>query len=422
VIREYDLVRLGLSQCGVTLPPEPRALGSGAYATAYATEDGRVVKITGDRKERFAAMLVRDNPQPFIVRVDHVFAYDRQTVIVAERLTKIPEELRVRWKTLQYDLTRIGQHGPQIQRNGKWSPNTGAESVRHTGRPMAPEDWDLLEYQENIARSLLDAGITNADDVHYDNVMIRPSTGQIVVSDLGHTASQTEIAALPIPQPGIECGDDGDVHITPPPPKPPVPPVFRAPDPAAVRWNRDEVAWHPHREKCRPGQMFKIAQVDAERGVVRLEKVPERSSVADIRLGPPQRLDERPHDLPQDLGWCGCNMTDCWINVQAIEKAQLRLRRDRPQAADRFERDMRGLKEARVDPQRFWRLQADEMRRAQARLLAEEERRMIEHFRDADDLFIERERIRKDAPENQGVPAPAAPPKPKAGYPPWWRF
>lgn len=206
--QEYQVVRLAMAQLGVPLPPEPQTLGSGAYASVFATEDNRVVKVTEDLSERYAAELVRQQvskgtPHPNVVRVDHVFTWGSRTVTVNERLTPLTEaemrlteaEMRLMHDAAIYDVVR--------DIDDAWVDNPG-----NATKLTALQRAQVL----GIRAGLLAAGITSWTDFHQWNVMKRanPAGGwHYVVSDLGRTKSPAPlIQGLPLP--GVECGDDGD--------------------------------------------------------------------------------------------------------------------------------------------------------------------------------------------------------------------
>lgn len=261
----YDQARFGLLELGVQLPQEPQILGGGAYATAYATECGRVVKITGDREERLAALLARESPQPHLVHVEHVFSLGAMTVIVVERLTRLPQNIKAHWWT-PWELG-ASEETPKERAHRAWGQ-------RFEG-PPPPEILLVAQAHAAIARSIRAAGILYCNDAHAANVMVRPSTGEIVLSDLGLTRTSKKLEAPLLPRPGIEGGDDGDCHRDPVPPRPAPPELVRAPDPRKVQWERDAVLWPLRHRDAQVGDVLRVRAVDRERGVVNLERLPQ---------------------------------------------------------------------------------------------------------------------------------------------------
>jgi hypothetical protein len=175
----YDQAREGLATHGVVLPPYPqrRYLGGGAHASVYEADGNLAVKITDDLSERYAALLVRDNPQPGLVRVDHVFAmpnewrHNHVTVIVCELLAPLPDGFAAQWFAARpYHL------GPAYPSDL---------------RRVEMEAWPVRVTQtaRAIHRGLDAAGIFGCTDCHEHNLMMRPSTGEIVLADLGCSES-----------------------------------------------------------------------------------------------------------------------------------------------------------------------------------------------------------------------------------------
>lgn len=203
----YERARAGLALVDVPLPERRRFLGGGCFAEVYETDDGRAVKITRDGDERYAAHLVMLSPQPHLVRVDHVFAMDKEhTVIVVE----LCEPLRLPPGVIFKGTAEGGLHaelGPVARRWGRrWTG--GHIRLGHTWEPSHPVPEEELpppiiqEAWRNIALSLRAAGILDCSDVHSKNVMQRPGTGEIVLVDLGCTVSSEERPPSPLPTAG----------------------------------------------------------------------------------------------------------------------------------------------------------------------------------------------------------------------------
>lgn len=194
---DYQQLRLALALQGVPLPAVRVPLGSGAYASVYATDDGRVVKVTEDLSERYAAELVRQQvakgtPHPNVVRVDHVWAWKHWTVTVNERLEPLTEQerLTVNGGCLPYNVVDV---------------LTRAESY--------PDGVARMPWVVGIAQGLRAAGITSWTDLHGWNIMKRRRADggwDFVISDLGRTNSPRP-DPVKLPMPGVECGDGGDV-------------------------------------------------------------------------------------------------------------------------------------------------------------------------------------------------------------------
>lgn len=200
------------------MPPagQRECLGSGSYASAYATEDGRVVKITSDISERYAALLVMRTPHRNLVRVDHVFAYGSQTVIVVERLGRRTGL----WYASHSGIVKHAQLGPA--RREIWNEDRGfhvdwAPTWQCSLSHGLPPDERFLLFLEGTANGLLAAGVLSCTDLHQGNVMTRESTGDLVLSDLGCTTSSSQPEPAELPQLGISDGDDGGVQWVPGP-------------------------------------------------------------------------------------------------------------------------------------------------------------------------------------------------------------
>lgn len=260
----YTEVRTGLALIGVPLPAVPVQLGKGVYAKAYATDDGRVAKITGDLTERYAAMLAMRSPQRHLVRVDAVYKVDdRYTVTVVERLQPLSTLQRKQW----------GQ---------------------------TPEMDKVYAAIQADAKAV---GITSLTDLHYQNVMVRPSTGDIVASDLGVSRSSEQPEPPPIPRPGIDDGDPGDVDVPrPAPPKP---------DPRAVAWDFAV-------RQAKAGDKYLVVKEFPERGEVWLELGPQaktpaplpgvdpwyaRPAIREFRMAPPGRGGKEKRLAELDRWW-----------------------------------------------------------------------------------------------------------------------
>lgn len=241
----YERAARGLRARGIPMPHEPRKLGNGGYATVYETDDGRVCKITSDETERWAARLVQQKPQKHLVRVDEVFRMGHgpdsfgHTVMICERLLPYnPAEPGNPWPFWMHPVDE--RHGQDVF--SKASP------------------W-MIEQLKGITASFEAAGITQAYDLHRNNVMQR-ADGTLVISDLGCTRSKGMPGVEDLPDYLVDQdgGDECD---------------WRAPKPApkAPELDYREVKWHQGRD-VRHGETFRVAHVDKIKGTVWLDRVP----------------------------------------------------------------------------------------------------------------------------------------------------
>ena len=177
-----------------------KRLGSGHFGTAYLLRDGRVLKVTSDMTEgNLAAWLLANKralPSMF-PRIDSAFLaqcsakYGPPDIyIVREQLDSIPDADLHFFHQLTDELDRWMLYADGFE---------GGETV---------ED---LEYdiQNTVGKSPIAKGIFSSlawmkknkifvEDINAGNIGIRPSTGDIVIRDLGQNTAPTNIPLEPL--------------------------------------------------------------------------------------------------------------------------------------------------------------------------------------------------------------------------------
>jgi hypothetical protein len=204
---------------------------------------------------------VKRSPQRHLLRVDEVYAMGRSTVIVAERLDPLPYPLSAQWRRPS-SMAAQAQYRPSrmdlLGYDDGWGHRTVHSREEHYGGEA------VVDAHFAIARDMLAAGILECQDAHRANVMVRPGTGDVVLSDLGCSRSSVNVDPPRLLRPGIDDGDGGDVHVDPAPPK--------ARDPREVPW--------PEARKAAEGDRFQVVRVDQARGMVVLERLPRAEPTA----------------------------------------------------------------------------------------------------------------------------------------------
>lgn len=96
----HELANTILKRVGNQLDKEPRRLGYGAWAEVYWLQDRKkVLKLTTDESDAFAAEIVRRKPDRGLVKTYDVFAVPESSLygIVAEKLVDAAGSERKRW-------------------------------------------------------------------------------------------------------------------------------------------------------------------------------------------------------------------------------------------------------------------------------------------------------------------------------------
>jgi hypothetical protein len=221
VVRRPDILeRVGLSE-----KARPKFIGHGMYANVYDLGDGRVLKLTYDKKDALAFANILHRPAPAFAVILDVFQVPIKPVvygIVAEKLKPLPASFEVEWSyftlIIWFRFFRpLGREQQGI--NVDWAKTVASyfnrwgnasEEEKYSNREIWPFDWNLWEVRDDkgvrdalvmanvgnpvklkflisLAKSLAHARI-KWWDLHQGNIMIRPG-GRIVIADLGLSTS-----------------------------------------------------------------------------------------------------------------------------------------------------------------------------------------------------------------------------------------
>lgn len=187
-------------------------IGTGSHAQVFATLDGRALKITNDNGDRMGSLLAMATPTRGIAHVMGVWDMPNGcAAILSERLTRLSHNDRELW-----DYHRPCHGGA---RDG------GGVLTDQQALAVKPRARWLIESNQVIEESLALVGIDYWHDNHGGNLMLRPSTGELVICDLGYTesgrdapeATGTVPTSPPLSQPRglVSSNDQTDVRKGP---------------------------------------------------------------------------------------------------------------------------------------------------------------------------------------------------------------
>lgn len=153
-------------------------LGSGYYGNAYATTDGRVLKITRDESEYAMGMQLKEKNYRHIVRIDDAFIIqtaDRELYALIEEKLEIPKEL----KTFLSD-TYLGHTLRSYSQGGQ--DKRDVLSKIDKARELYPEHSKWVDQMWALYQDCMDAGFVNVDS-HNENIGMKD--GIIKLFDTG---------------------------------------------------------------------------------------------------------------------------------------------------------------------------------------------------------------------------------------------
>lgn len=196
----------------LTIPPNPRALGTGTRGTAFDIGGNKVLKITSDKTEAEAAEKMKGANMKHVVRIFDVFQFKRTGAfgIVQERLEKIPGTPKDTKGEPSGDAAELNDAllGLKVQQllqaTGYNWDQTKLLIARYVktllDKIKDPEEkaefraecvgyYNVLTKKYGIQDMVkeLKANGVNFHDYHAGNIMVRPNGGY-VVNDLGYSA------------------------------------------------------------------------------------------------------------------------------------------------------------------------------------------------------------------------------------------
>jgi serine/threonine protein kinase len=180
-----------LEKAGIKIGENPEALGAGATGTAYHIGNNKVLKITKDRSEANACNRIKGKKLKNVYEIYDVFELDDLGVYVIhqELLAPLDPVVTKNWSKSYTALTRAVNRKWSLEEaldeleaewEGGWGP-TPEESAKPAVKEAFAQAYNgLKELEENriIFR-----------DFHYKNIMKRPSSGELVIIDLGVSRS-----------------------------------------------------------------------------------------------------------------------------------------------------------------------------------------------------------------------------------------
>jgi hypothetical protein len=177
-----------------------KVLGSGGMGTAFLLPNGKVLKVTTDQYEPYAAAAVMKSPADVLFKVYDVFQFQATpkplSAIVQEPLKDLTDSSWIEFLRGWFRWARAGQpsHIAEEDEAGnlkvlyKTVTRENVEAYRQTG----DHDANKLSWLEDVADALARAHVEDFADMKPSNVMTRG--GRPVLIDLG--VSRAPRAAL----------------------------------------------------------------------------------------------------------------------------------------------------------------------------------------------------------------------------------
>ena len=169
-----------------------KKLGEGGYGYAYELDNGRVLKITTDKREANASSLVVGKNFKNVAKIYEVWEYNKFAswyFIEQEKLSPINKKDVEKWLELDNDKISLGKFLHQVF-IGELSLVDAKEKLeQNKGEPYYNFVQDMIQ----AAKELLSLNIV-WKDLHVDNVLKSGSTYKVI--DLGYSKSPGRVSDI----------------------------------------------------------------------------------------------------------------------------------------------------------------------------------------------------------------------------------